>query len=192
MTRSKDHLEQVHICLGSPAYPQNHPDRYGCAVLNTLLGGSMSSRLFQNVREKRGLCYAISSGITSYSDSGLFSVYAATSREQAPEVIRLTIEELRRLRREPVGDEELRRSRDHIKGSLLLSLEYSGARMSQLAREEIYFGRTFSLDELVTGIESVSADDVQRISRDLFDAPLAACVLGDLRGWRPRLRDLTV
>jgi predicted Zn-dependent peptidase len=192
VTRSKENLEQVHLCLGSRAYPQNHPDRFSCSVLNTVLGGSMSSRLFQNVREKRGLCYAISSGITSYSDSGLFSVYAATSREQAPEVIRLTIEEMRRLRHEPVGEEELGRARDHIKGSLLLSLEYSGARMSQLAREEIYFGRSFSPEELVAGIESVTAADVQRIARDLFDAPLAAGVLGDLRGWRPRPRDLAI
>jgi predicted Zn-dependent peptidase len=192
VARSKEQLEQIHLCLGSRAYPQNHPDRFVCSVLNTVLGGSMSSRLFQNVREKRGLCYAISSGITAYSDSGIFSVYAATSRDSAPEVIRLTIEELRRLRREPLGEEELGRARDHIKGGLLLSLEYSGARMSQLAREEIYFGRSFSADELVAGIEKVTAEDVLRVARDLFDAPLAASVLGDLRGWRPRPGDLAV
>ena len=192
VARSKAQLEQVHICLGSGAYPQVHPDRFGCSILNTVLGGAMSSRLFQNVREKRGLCYSISSGITAYSDTGMFSVYAATSRESAPEVIRLTIEELRRLRREPLDERELRRAKDHIKGSLLLSLEHSGARMSQLAREEIYFGRSFSTDELVEGIEAVSAADVRRIAARLFSRPLAASVLGDLRGWRPRPRDLAV
>jgi predicted Zn-dependent peptidase len=190
VTRSKGHLEQVHICLGAPAYPQTHPDRFGCYILNTVLGGSMSSRLFQNIREKRGLCYAISSGLSAYSDSGLLSVYAATSREQAPEVLRLTLEEVRRLCGDRLGEEELCRAQDHLRGSLLLSLEHSGARMSQLAREEMYFGRSFTLDELVSGIEAVTADDVRRIAAALFRGPLGACVLGDLRGWRPRPKDL--
>ena len=97
MTRSKRELEQVHICLGTRGYPQAHPDRYGCYILNTVLGGSMSSRLFQNIREKRGLVYSISSGVTAYSDSGLFSIYAGTSRGSAREVIGLTLEEIRKL-----------------------------------------------------------------------------------------------
>jgi predicted Zn-dependent peptidase len=192
VTRSKNHLEQVHICLGAKAYPQTHPDRFGCYILNTVLGGSMSSRLFQNIREKRGLCYSISSGLSAYSDSGLLSVYAATSREQAPEVLRLTLEEIRRLCGEPLGGEELRRAQDHLKGSLLLSLEHSGARMSQLAREEMYFGRAFTHDELVAEIEAVTADDVRRIATRLFEGRLGACVLGNLEGWRPRARDLVV
>lgn len=192
VTRSKSHLEQVHICLGTKAYPQTHPDRFGCYILNTVLGGSMSSRLFQNIREKRGLCYSISSGLSAYSDSGLLSIYAATSREQAPEVLRLTLEEVRRLCGEALGSEELRRAQDHLKGSLLLSLENSGARMSQLAREEMYFGRSFTHDELVAAIEAVTAEDVRRIATRLFGGHLGACVLGDLQGWRPRARDLVV
>ena len=192
VTRSKRALEQVHICLGAPAYPQTHPDRYGSYILNTVLGGSMSSRLFQNIREKRGLVYSISSGVTAYQDAGLFSIYAGTSRESAREVIHLTLEEIRRLCGEPLGEEELRRSKDHLKGSLVLSLEYTGARMSQLAREEIYFGRAFTLDELLSGIEEVTAADVQRIAADLFRDRLAASVLGDLQGWRPRQRDLAL
>jgi predicted Zn-dependent peptidase len=192
VTRTKKALEQVHLCLGTPAYPQAHPDRYGCYILNTVLGGSMSSRLFQNVREKRGLVYSISSGLTAYRDAGLFSIYAGTSRESAGEVIRLTLEEIRRLCGEPLGEEELRRAKDHLKGSLVLSLEYTGARMSQLAREEIYFGRSFTLDELLSGIEEVTADDVQRIAVDLFRDRLAASILGDLQGWRPRARELAV
>jgi predicted Zn-dependent peptidase len=192
VTRSKRDLEQVHICLGTRGYPQTHPDRYGCYILNTVLGGSMSSRLFQNIREKRGLVYSISSGVTAYSDSGLFSIYAGTSRESAREVIGLTVEEVRKLCGETLGEEELRRAKDHLRGSLVLSLEYTGARMSQLAREEIYFGRSFTLDELLSGIEAVTAEDVRRIAVDLFAGRWAASVLGDLQGWRPRDKDLAV
>jgi predicted Zn-dependent peptidase len=190
VTRSKRQLEQVHICLGTRAHPQTHPDRYVVHILNTVLGGSMSSRLFQNVREKRGLVYAISSGVTAYSDAGILSVYAGTSRESAPEVVRLTLEEIRRLRGERIPPDELRRAKDHIKGSLMLSLESSGARMSHLARQEIYFARHFELDEIVAAIEAVTADDVHRVAAELFAGRLAASVLGDLRGWRPRGRDL--
>lgn len=192
VTRSKRALEQVHICLGTRGYPQTHPDRYGSYILSTVLGGSMSSRLFQNIREKRGLVYSISSGVTAYTDAGVFSIYAGTGRESAREVIRLTLEEIRRIRGEPLGEEELRRAKDHLKGSLVLSLEYTGARMSQLAREEIYFGRSFTLDELLRGIEEVTAHDVQRIAADLFQDRMAASVVGDLQGWRPRPRELTL
>jgi predicted Zn-dependent peptidase len=192
VTRSKRELEQVHVCLGTAGLAQTHPDRYACYVLNTVLGGAMSSRLFQNIREKRGLVYSISSGVTAYSDSGLFSIYAATSRDSAREVIRLTLEEIRRLRGERLDEEELRRAKDHLRGSLVLSLEYTGARMSQLAREEIYFGRSFTLDEILSEIEAVGADDVQRVASDLFRDRLAASVLGDLRGWRPRGKDLLI
>jgi predicted Zn-dependent peptidase len=192
VTRSKRGLEQVHICLGTRGYPQTHPDRYGCYILNTVLGGSMSSRLFQNIREKRGLVYSISSGVTAYSDSGLFSIYAGTSRDSAREVIGLTVEEVRKLCGETLGEVELRRAKDHLRGSLVLSLEYAGARMSQLAREEIYFGRSFTLDELLSGIEAVTAEDVRRIAVGLFEGQWAASVLGDLQGWRPRERDLAV
>jgi len=192
VTRSKKELEQVHLCLGARAHPQAHPDRYAGYVLNTVLGGSMSSRLFQNVREKRGLVYSISSGITAYSDAGLLSIYAGTSLDSAPEVIRLTLEEVRRLRDEPLGAEELRRAKDHIKGGLVLSLESSGARMNHLARQEIYFGRQIPLDEILDGIEAVGAPDVQRVAADVFDGRLGASILGDLGGWRPRERDLRV
>ncbi len=192
VARSKKELEQVHVCLGTRALRQDHPDRYVSFVLNTVLGGSMSSRLFQNVREKRGLVYTISSGITSYSDAGLLSVYAGTSLDSVREVIRLTLEEMRRLVGERLPEEELRRSRDHIKGGLVLSLESTSARMSHLARQEIYFGRQLPLAEILDGIEQVSADDVQRLAAELFSGRVGACVLGDLRGFRPRAKDLVV
>jgi len=192
VTRSKKELEQVHLCLGARAYPQTHPDRYACYVLNTVLGGSMSSRLFQNVRERRGLVYSISSGITAYSDAGLLSIYAGTSLDSAPEVVRLTLEEIRRVRGEPLPEEELRRAKDHIKGGLVLSLESSGARMNHLARQEIHFGRQIPLDEILGGIEAVGAGDVPRVAAFVFDGRLGASLLGNLGGWRPREKDLRV
>src|SRR5215468_5962422 len=153
VTRAKRELEQVHLCLGAPGYPQAHADRYAGYVLNTVLGGSMSSRLFQNVREKRGLVYSISSGVTAYSDAGALTIYAGTSLDSVDEVVRLSLEELRRMKGERLPDEELRRAKDHLKGSLMLSLENTGSRMSHVARQEIYFGRTFKLDEILGGIE---------------------------------------
>jgi predicted Zn-dependent peptidase len=192
VTRSKNELEQVHLCLGVPAPAHGDPGRYACHVLNTVLGGSMSSRLFQHVREQRGLVYSISSGIASYSDAGLLNVYAGTSLDSVPEVIRLTLEELRRLRGEPIPDDELRRAKDHMKGGLVLSLEGSVARMSHAARQEIHYGRQYPVEEILDRIERVTADDVQRLASSMFDGQIAASVLGSLRGWRPRRRELVV
>src|SRR5262249_39512951 len=190
--RARKELEQVPLCVGSRAYPQAHEDRYGSYILNTVLGGSMSSRLFQNVREKRGLVYSISSGIAAYSDAGVLSVYAGTSLDSVDEVVRLTVEELRRMKGERLPAEELRRAKDHLKGSLMLSLENTGSRMSPLARQEIYFGRQFGLDELLSGIESVEAEDVQRIARTLFKGDLGMSILGNLGRYRPKASALRV
>jgi predicted Zn-dependent peptidase len=192
VARSKKELEQVHLCLGTPALPQAHEDRYVGHVLNTVLGGSMSSRLFQNVREKRGLVYSISAGIASYSDAGMLSIYAGTSVDSIREVVRLTLDEMRRLCHERVPEDELRRAKDHIRGGLVLSLENTGARMSHLARQEIYFGKQFPLEEILDGIERVSAENVQRLASELFRGRVGASVLGNLRGWRPRAKDLVV
>jgi predicted Zn-dependent peptidase len=153
-------------------------------VLNTVLGGSMSSRLFQNVRERHGLVYSISSGVTAYSDAGALTIYAGTSLESVDEVIRLTIEELKRLRGERMADEELRRAKDHLKGSLMLSLENTGSRMSHLARQEIYFGRRFTLDEIMAGIESVTHEDVVRVADAIFAGELTGSILGNLGKYR--------
>jgi predicted Zn-dependent peptidase len=192
VTRSKRELEQVHLCLGTPSYPQTHQNRYGVYILNTILGGSMSSRLFQNVREKRGLVYSISSGVTAYSDAGIMSVYAGTSLDSVDEVLRLTLDELRRLMGERLTADELRRAKDHLKGSLMLSLESTGSRMSHLARQEIYFGRHFGLDEIIQGIESVEADHVQTIANEVFTGGLTVSVLGNLGKYRPRPAQLRI
>ena len=178
-------LEQCHICLGVSGYPQQHDDRYVCYVLNVVLGGSMSSRLFQNIREKRGLAYAVSSGLVAYRDGGAFTIYAGCDTDAAREVVDLVVAELQDVRDRPISDEELQRAKDHLKGSLVLSLESTSSRMSHMARQEIYFGRQFTLDDTLGGVEQVTSDDVQRVARDLFPpGGLAATVLGpvDERG----------
>ena len=189
LIRNKD-LEQSHICVGVSSYPQNHDDRYASYVLNTLLGGSMSSRLFQNVREKRGLAYAVFSGLSAYRDAGTFTIYAGCANEAVGEVIDLVVEELKGVKTAPVPEAELQRSKDHLKGSLMLSLENTASRMSHIARQEIYFDRQFGLDETLQGIERVTADDVRRVANDLFrNGSLAATVLGNVNGLKiPRER----
>src|SRR3954470_2242906 len=182
LIRNKE-LEQSHLCLGVSSYPQNHDDRYSSYLLNTLLGGSMSSRLFQNVREKRGLAYAVFSGLSAYRDAGTFTVYAGCSNEAVSEVIDLVVDELRTVKRTKVPEAELQRSKDHLKGSLILSLENTASRMSHLARQEIYFDRQFGLDETLQGIERVTAADVHRVAADLFrNGSLSATVLGNVNG----------
>jgi predicted Zn-dependent peptidase len=178
ITRTKD-LEQSHICLGTDSYPQRHDDRYVSYILNTVLGGSMSSRLFQNVREKRGLAYAVFSGLSAYRDAGNITIYAGCANEAVSEVIDLCVEELRGMKKAPIPDTELRRAKDHLKGSLMLSLENTASRMSHLARQEIYFDRHFGLDETLAGVERVTDEDLVRVATDLFaDGSLAATVLG--------------
>jgi predicted Zn-dependent peptidase len=182
IVRSKE-LEQSHVVLGTNSYPQNHADRYVSYIMNTVLGGSMSSRLFQNVREKRGLAYAVFSGLSAYRDAGNITIYAGCANEAVPEVVDLCVEELRGLKQAPVPDAELRRAKDHLKGSLMLSLENTASRMSHLARQEIYFDRQFGLDETLMGIEQVTAGDVQRVAADLFqNGSVAATVLGNVNG----------
>ncbi len=189
LIRNKE-LEQSHLCVGVSSYPQNHDDRYSSYLLNTLLGGSMSSRLFQNVREKRGLAYAVFSGLSAYRDAGSFTVYAGCANDAVGQVIDLVVEELRGVKQTPVPVAELQRAKDHLKGSLMLSLENTASRMSHLARQEIYFDRQFGLDETLQGIERVTAADVQRVATDLFrNGSLSATVLGNVNGLQvPRER----
>ena len=189
--RHKKALEQVHLCLGVPSYPVRHERRFACYVLNTLLGGGMSSRLFQNIRERQGLAYAVFSELSPYRDTGCLSVYAGTSIESARKVVRAVTGEFRLLKEEAIGEEELRRAKDHLKGSLMLGLESTGSRMSNLARQEMYFGRFFSLDELVESIEAVSAGEIQKIARTFFDGrQIALTVLGNLDRFKIGREDL--
>ncbi|HZQ22477.1 MAG TPA: pitrilysin family protein [Terriglobales bacterium] len=181
--RNKKSLEQVQICVGVPSHPLAHENRYASYILNTLLGGGMSSRLFQNIRERQGLAYAIYSDLNPYRDTGCLCVYAGTSKESAAKVVQSVVSEFRKLKSEEVPEEELRRAKDQLKGSLMLSLESSTARMSNLARQEMYFDRFFTLDELIEKIEGVTADDLRAMANDFFrPEAIAVTVLGNLNG----------
>jgi len=181
--RNKKSLEQVQLCLGVPSPPVAHDSRYIVLVLNTVLGGGMSSRLFQTIREERGLAYAIYSDLNPYSDTGSLCVYAGTSADKAVQVVDLVMAEFSRLKNEPLPDDELRRAKDQLKGNLLLSLESSMSRMSNLARQQMYFNYFFGQQEILDKVEEVSAEQVMQMSRDLFRPDLVAVtLLGRLDG----------
>jgi predicted Zn-dependent peptidase len=181
--RNKKSLEQVQICIGVPSHPITHERRHASYILNTLLGGGMSSRLFQNIRERQGLAYAIYSDLNPYRDTGCLSVYAGTSRASAAKVVQSVVSEFAKLKAEEVPAEELRRAKDQLKGSLMLSLESSTSRMSNLARQEMYFDRFYSLDELINKIESVTAQELTELANEFFRTEsVAVTVLGNLNG----------
>jgi predicted Zn-dependent peptidase len=181
--KSKRSLEQVHLCMGVPAYEISHERRYGCYLLSTILGGGMSSRLFQNIREKQGLAYSVFSELNLYRDTGCLAVYAGTSLENVRKVIDMTMLEFRQLKDELVPEEELRRAKDHLKGSLALSLESTSSRMSNLARQELFFGRFYTVDQMVESIEKITAEEIQQIAEDFFSRKqVGLSVLGRLNG----------
>jgi predicted Zn-dependent peptidase len=190
--RNKNSLEQVHLYMGLPTYPLPHEARYVCYVLNTVLGGGMSSRLFQNIREKQGLAYSVFSELNMYRDAGCLAIYAGTSAESAQKVVYSVMRELRQLRDEPVPAEEMRRAKDHLKGSFMLGLESTSSRMGNLARQELYFGRFFTLDEMIESIENVTAEQVQRVAQEFFDTDRTAlAMLGRLNGIKMTREDLS-
>jgi predicted Zn-dependent peptidase len=183
--QNKKELEQVHICLGVPSYRTADERRFAAAVLNNILGGSISSRLFQNIREKQGLAYAVFSELNPYRDAGVLSIYAGTALETTQQVIRLVMAEFHNLKEQPVSEDELRRAKDHLKGSLMLSLESTSSRMSHLARQEMYFGRFFTLEELLASVERVTREEIHQISQEFFRSEqVAATVLGSLNGFQ--------
>jgi predicted Zn-dependent peptidase len=173
----------VQICLGVPAPPITDEDRYAALILNTVLGGGMSSRLFQTIREERGMAYSIYSDLSPYRDTGTLCVYAGTSAGNALEVVDLILAEFRHLKETPLAQEELTRAKDQLKGNLLLGMESSTARMANLARQEMYFHKFFTVDELIERIDAVDALMVQAMARRLFDpAHIAVTLLGRLNG----------
>lgn len=183
VSKQKKSLEQLQICLGVAAPAVNDEQRYTAALLNTILGGGMSSRLFQNVREERGLAYSIFSELNSFRDTGSLCVYAGTSSQNAEQVIRLTVDEFRRLKEQPVPEEELERAKDQLKGNILLSLESSGALMSNLARQEMYFHRFYGVPEILKQVASVTNEDLMRMAQGLFvPESVAVALLGNLNG----------
>ncbi|HEX3438265.1 MAG TPA: pitrilysin family protein [Pseudacidobacterium sp.] len=181
--KNKKALEQVQLCLGVPAPPIADESRYVTLVLNTILGGGMSSRLFQTVREERGLAYSIYSDLNPYSDTGSLCVYAGTSSDRALQVIHLVMEQFRRLKTEPLPADELRRAKDQLKGNLLLSLESSMSRMSNLARQQMYFAHFFGMQEILDRVEAITEDQVLAMANQLFQPEtVAVTLLGRLDG----------
>ena len=164
--RERD-LDQVHVVLGFPSVGYGDPDYYPVLLLSTLLGGGMSSRLFQEVREKRGLVYSVYSFNAPFLDGGLFGIYAGTGEDEARELLPVTIEELRKVQR-AIGQEELDRARAQVKSSLLMSLESTGSRCEQLARQYQVFGRLIPTDETVARLQAVTIDDARRAAARLF------------------------
>jgi predicted Zn-dependent peptidase len=189
--KKKESLEQVHIAMGVPAFRMAHELRFPLYILNTVLGGGMSSRLFQEIRERKGLAYSVYSELNLFSDTGCLTVYAGTGIETAKQVVTSVIEEFRQIKDQMIGVEELRRAKDHLKGSLMLSLESTSSRMSNLARQELYFERFMSLDEMLQAIESVTREQVQAIAQDFFRTEnIALAMLGRLGGIEVTREDL--
>jgi predicted Zn-dependent peptidase len=181
--RHKKALEQVQICLGVPAPPITDENRYATLILNTVLGGGMSSRLFQTIREERGMAYSIYSDLSPYRDTGTLCVYAGTSVGKALEVVDLILAEFRNLKQAALPEEELTRAKDQLKGNILLGLESSNARMANLARQEMYFRNFFTVDEIIARIDAVEAGQVQTMAQRLFDPDrIAVTLLGRLDG----------
>jgi len=162
-------IEQTHMILGRRALNFDHPDKYLLLLANTILGGGMSSRLHQNIREKYGYCYSIGPFNQSYVDTGLFGVYIGTDKEYVPHVRELITEEFRRMQDEKVGETELNEAKAQLKGKLMLSQENTSNRMTRLAKSELYFNRFVTLDELVENIDAVTREELQRFSKDFFN-----------------------
>jgi predicted Zn-dependent peptidase len=176
-------LEQAHLCLGMPGLHQTHPQRYAAYVLNTLLGGGMSSRLFQEIREKRGRAYSVYSFASAYKDVGYLGVYAGTSLEWLEEVVELILKELERLAAGTIKDEEIRRTQGQLVGSMMLGLESTDSWMSHIARNEIYFGKPITTDDICQGIRAVSRDAVVDLASAFFRSQsMTLSLLGDFKG----------
>ena len=176
-------LEQAHLCIGGPGLSQDSPLRYAAYVLNTALGGGMSSRLFQEVREKRGRVYSIFSFQSSFLDCGYFAVYAGTSPEWVDEVIEVTLKEIAAVTRDGLKANELARAKSQLKGNMLLGMESTDSRMNRLARNEIYFRRDIPLEEVARAIEQVTNEQIIELAAACFRADrMGMVLLGDLKG----------
>src|SRR6185295_1309937 len=176
-------IEQVHICLGMPGLSHTAPERFAAFLLNTALGGGMSSRLFQEVREKRGRAYSVYSFLSSYRDTGYLGVYAATSAEWVEEVLTVVRDELKKVAADGLGADELTRVKNQLKGNMLLGLETSDSQMNRVAKNEIFFGRDITTKEVADSIDAVSHDEIVELSRQLTqNGGMSLTLLGDLKG----------
>jgi predicted Zn-dependent peptidase len=161
-------LEQMHICLSAKGLSITDPRRYTFSLLNTILGGNMSSRLFQEVREKRGLAYSVYSFISSHGDTGMFGVYVGVAPERAQETTQLVLDEIHRLRKERVDDSELKGAIEYTKGGLMLASESIDNQMVRSAQNEIHFGCEIPLQKIIEKVEAVTREDILALANDLF------------------------
>jgi predicted Zn-dependent peptidase len=172
-------LEQVQVVMGFPGVSDTAPERYALYLLNDIMGGSMSSRLFQEVRERQGLVYSVHSGAQQFRDSGVLYLYAGTEAGNFGKVIKAFLHEVRALKKDGVMADELARAKDHLKGNLMLSLESSSSRMNRLAKQELRFGAFHSVDEMLAQIDLVRPDEVEAlIHRVLDEEQLCLVTLG--------------
>jgi predicted Zn-dependent peptidase len=174
----KRSTEQVHFCLGTRGYTQHEDDRYALGILDAAVGGGMSSRLFQEVREKRGLCYAIGSYTASYREAGMFAVYAGTSPKNADTVRSLVQEELIKVAKDGLGEEELQRAKNQIRGAVLLGLDSMSGRMTRLGKSVLYYNRVISPFEVVEKVERVTPDEIRRVAEAIFGGDYAYAAVG--------------
>ncbi|AZK47743.1 M16 family metallopeptidase [Paenibacillus lentus] len=170
--------EQNHICMSFPGLPIGHKHQYAMVLLNNALGGGMSSRLFQEIREKRGLAYSVFSYHSSHADSGLFTVYAGTAPKQTKDVLELTKEILHDVSLNGLTDSELSKGKEQLKGSLILSLESTSSRMNRLGKNELMLGRHYTLDEIISRIEAVTMEDINAVLQGMFKQPYALAMVG--------------
>jgi predicted Zn-dependent peptidase len=172
-------LEQVHLVLGTQGISATHPGRYAFSILNTILGGGMSSRLFQEIREKRGLAYSVYSFLSSFMDSGVLGVYVGTGENTLTRVLQLILREMKKLAEDSLKPKDLRSAKEQLRGNLLLSLESMDSRMGRLAKNELYFNRFISTEEIIEGIEKVKAEEVSALAHQTFKPnALSLTVLG--------------
>jgi predicted Zn-dependent peptidase len=175
--RGKD-TEQAHVVLGGPSLSREDDRRFALGVLNNVVGGGMSSRLFQEIREKRGLAYSIYSYVTQYADSGVFGVYAGCAPGKVDEVLSLTREELGRVAAEGLRDDEVARGKGMLKGSIVLGLEDTGSRMSRLGKGELLYQDMLGVDEILSRVDAVTPEEVRRIAAELLGGPMSLAVIG--------------
>lgn len=173
-------LSEVHVCIGVKGLSQSSPDRYALYIINAIFGAGVSSRLFQGIREKRGLAYSIYSFIASYIDTGLFGVYAGTSKKKVSEVINLIVNEFKGLK-DTISEEELKRAKEQIKGNLILGLESTSNRMQNIARQEIYYGKYYSPDEVMRLIDAVTLGQVKDLAERLTGDAISITLLGPVQ-----------
>jgi predicted Zn-dependent peptidase len=180
--------EQNHICLSMPGYQIDDEHIYAMVLVNNVIGGGMSSRLFQEIREKRGLAYSVYSYHSSHTDSGLFTIYAGTAPGQTEEVLKVTMELLADIKGKGITEAELVRGKEQLKGSLILSLESTSSRMNRMGKNEMLLGRHYSLDALIEKIESVSMEQLRTVTSTIFSQPISLAMVGSsdkaIKGFR--------